>query len=175
MGNIGRAVDEVATTAMGGMKAAKATLEGLSGVFRQLATEHGEVSALLQHIKMSSDPKVRAEMFPKIRAELLSHEKGELAVVYPALRAHPETQEMADQHDREASQLEKVINELSAMPVQSDTWELTLSTMIDLVQRHVAEEENQIFPAGQRVLGKQSEALLARYEAARAEAKNRLA
>jgi iron-sulfur cluster repair protein YtfE (RIC family) len=168
-------LDQAASKTMGGMKAAKATLEGLTGVFRHLAQEHGEVSALLMHVKLSSDPKVRAELFPKIRAELLSHEKGEVAVVYPALRAHAETQLMADKHDGEASQLEKVIDELTKLPVESEVWGTTFEALVDLVQRHVTEEETVFFPAGERVLGAQSEAMQKRYENIKAEAMKRLA
>jgi iron-sulfur cluster repair protein YtfE (RIC family) len=163
-------LDEIASKAMGGVKAVKATLEGLTGVFRHLAQEHGEVSALLLHVKMSSDPKVRAELFPKIRKELLSHEKGEVAVVYPAFRANPETERYADKHDQEASQLEKVIAELTALPVHSANWGTTFDALVELVQRHVTEEESLMFPAGQRVLSAQADAMLARYESVKSEA-----
>jgi hypothetical protein len=162
-------LDEVASKAMGGVKAAKATIEGLSGVFRKLAQEHGEVSALLLHVKMSSDPKVRDELFPKIRRELLSHEKAEREVVYPALRAHAATQLIADKHDKEAGELEKVIAELTSMSTKSEGWTVTFDALVDLVQRHVAEEEHEFFPAGARVLGSQTETLLAQYESVKAE------
>jgi iron-sulfur cluster repair protein YtfE (RIC family) len=167
-------LDEIASKAMGGVKVVKATLEGLTGVFRHLAQEHGEVSALLLHVKMSSDPKVREELFPKIRKELLSHEKGEVEVVYPAFRAHADTERYADKHDQEASQLEKVIAELSALPVRSENWGTTFDALVELVQRHVTEEESLMFPAGQRVLSAQADALLTRYESAKTEAMKRV-
>jgi hypothetical protein len=66
---------------MGAVKATKAKIKGLTGVFERLSREHGEVMALLLRVKASSHPEVRAELFPKIRAELLSHEKGELLEV----------------------------------------------------------------------------------------------
>jgi len=53
--------EELASKAMGAMKVGKATIEGLTGIFRKLAQEHGEVSALLMRVKSSSDPQVRAE------------------------------------------------------------------------------------------------------------------
>jgi hemerythrin superfamily protein len=158
--------EKIASKAMGGMKAAKATIEGLSGVFRHLAQEHGEVTALLLRVKMSSDPKVRIELFPTIRKELLGHERCELDVVYPAMEPHAELQQMVAQHRQEAAELEKLLEQLVALDYRDEAWMTTFASMVDTIQRHTQEEENQIFPAAQRVLGdEESEALLPRFEA----------
>lgn len=160
--------EKIASKAMGGIKAAKATVEGLTGVFRHLAQEHGEVTALLLRVKTSSDPKVRIELFPTIRKELLSHEHGELEVVYPAMEPHDELKPMVAQHRQEAAQLEKMLEQLVALDYQDEAWMTTFSSMVDIIQRHTQEEENQIFPAAQKVLGDdEAEALLPRFEAAK--------
>jgi hypothetical protein len=163
-------LEELASKTMGGAKAVKATLEGLSGVFRKLAQEHGEVSALLLRVKSSDDPEVRAKLFPEIRKNLLAHERGELTVVYPAFRAHPETEMIADKHDREASQLEKMLTQLTAMSVRDSAWATTFDALVDLVRNHVQEEESQFFPAGERVFGDRTRALQEQYETVKAQA-----
>lgn len=158
--------EKIASTAMGGMKAAKATVEGLTGVFRHLAQEHGEVTALLLRVKMSSDPKVRIELFPTIRKELLSHERGELDVVFPAMEPHDELKQMVAQHRQEAAELEKLLEQLVALDYHDDAWMTTFSGMVDTIQRHTQEEESQIFPAAQNALGDdEANALLPRFEA----------
>lgn len=158
--------EKIASKAMGGMKAAKATIEGLSGVFRHLAQEHGEVTALLLRVKTSSDPKVRIELFPTIRKELLSHERGELDVVFPAMEPHAELQAMVAQHRQEAAELEKMLEQLITLDYHGAAWMTTFESMVDTIQRHTQEEESEFFPAAQKVLGDdEAKALLPRFEA----------
>jgi hypothetical protein len=167
-------VEELASKAMGVTKAVKASLEGLSGVFRKLAQEHGEVTALLLRVKSSDDLEVRAKLFPEIRKNLLAHEQGELSVVYPAFRAYPETEIIADKHAQEASQLEEMLTQLTALPVGEQGWATAFDALVDLVQNHVKEEEGQFFPAGERVLGDRTKELQKQYEAFKAQAMKQL-
>jgi iron-sulfur cluster repair protein YtfE (RIC family) len=166
--------EELASKVVGTAKAAKATLEGLNGVFRHLAREHGEVSTLLMRLKMSSDPDTRRELWPTIRRELLSHEQGEMKVVYPAFRQNPETQAMAEEHDQDAEGLEETIDELTGIAVDSDQWQPTLERLIAQVQEHVRDEEEEYFPIADRAFKDRSDEMLTRFEQAKAEAMRQL-
>ena len=157
-------VENIASKAMGAMKGGKAALEGLRGVFRKLAQEHGEVAALLMRVKSSSDPKVRADLFPKIRNELLSHEKAEMTIVYPAFREFPETVDIAEKHDREAGALRNQLDLLNVTVYDDPSWTTQFEALVDLVQRHVAEEEGDFFPKGQKLLGDRAEELQKEFE-----------
>ncbi|HZU84656.1 MAG TPA: hemerythrin domain-containing protein [Polyangiaceae bacterium] len=160
----------MASKAMGAMKAAKATIEGLSGIFKHLAREHGEVTALLMRVKMSSDGAVRRDLFPKIRSELLSHERGELREVYPVFRQHAELRTIADNHDREAGQLEQMLDDLNATSYDDSAWASKFGKLVDLVSHHAKEEENDFFPAASKVIGKdEAEQMKTRYETTKAE------
>jgi hypothetical protein len=157
-------VEKVASEVMGAVKAAKATVENLSGVFKQLAREHGEVTALLLRLKISSDPKVRRELFPTIREELLSHEKGELAVVYPVFREHEELAAYAEMHEAEAGALARTIDQLTGMAYDDADWGASFARLTDMVARHVKEEEDEFFPVASKLLGKEATAQMnARY------------
>ncbi len=145
--------EQIASKAMGAMKAAKATVRGLGGVFRKLSQEHGEVTALLMRVKRSTDVAVRRNLFPDIRRELLAHEKAELQVVYPAFRRHPELAQIADAHQNEADQMEQVIHQLSATDYADASWGRMFDRLVDLVMHHATEEENQYFPKASRVMG----------------------
>jgi Hemerythrin HHE cation binding domain len=155
--------EQLASKAMGAIKAAKATLVGLTGVFKKLEQEHGEVSALLLRVKMSSDVGIRRELFPKIRAELLAHEKGELRHVYPMFRTHPATQHIAEHHDQEAMQLHDTLEQLARMDITSEGWKTTFDRMVEMVQHHVKEEETEYFPAGQKAFADRTEEMLKAY------------
>jgi hemerythrin superfamily protein len=146
--------EKIASDVMGAVKATKGKLQGQTGVFEQLTREHGEVTALLLRLKTSSDPKLRSELFPKIRAELLSHEKGELTVVYPVFRKHTELAGFAEEHESEAGAMEQTINELSAIGFEDEGWGEKFESLLDQVQHHTQEEEDEFFPTASKVLGK---------------------
>lgn len=167
-------LEELASKAVGTVKAAKATLQGLNGVFRHLEREHGEVSALLMRLKASSDPKTRSELWPTIRKELLSHERAEKQEVYPAFRSESETQSMADEHDEDAEGLEETIAELTATAPDSSDWQPVLDRLIQLVQEHVRDEEEVYFPIADNVFRDRSDDMLQRFEKAKAEAMKQL-
>ena len=162
--------EKAASETMGAAKAAKATIENLSGVFKELMREHGEVTALLMRLKMSSDLGLRRQLFPTIREALLAHEKGELAVVYPAFREHADLVGYADAHESEATTLEHKIRRLSAMPYDDGHWAIAFTNLVNAVSNHVKEEEGEYFPKASRVLGREaSESMEAPYEAKKRE------
>jgi hypothetical protein len=159
-------VETVASKAMGALKSAKAKIGGLTGVFAQLSREHGEVTALLLRVKASSDPKVREELFPTIRAELLAHEKGELLEVYPAFREHAELADFADEHDREAQELQLQLEALEGVEYTDPKWADLFAELVQRVSRHVKDEESRFFPVASRILGPdEAERMLAQYQA----------
>jgi hemerythrin superfamily protein len=163
------AFEKTASNVMGAAKTVKATLENLSGVFKQLEKEHGEVTALLRIVNASSDPAKRRELFPRIRAELLAHEKGELAEVYPAFREHANLAGYAEIHEREAGTLEQTITKLTSIDYADPKWGSTFAELVAAVTHHVKEEEGDFFPAANRELGKDAaEQLKDRYLAAKA-------
>jgi len=156
-------VEKVASKIMGTAKKAKGTLEGLSPVFKTLMEEHGQVSALLLRLKASSDLETRRRLWPTIRKELLSHEKAEVAVVYPMFKQDAETSQLAVEHDEEADQLSSQIGRLEELDLADPAWDPLFQQLVELVTHHVHEEESSIFPAGQRRLGRQLEGLEATY------------
>ena len=162
-------IEQAASKVMGAAKQVKGAMEGLSGVFRTLIQEHGEVSALLTRLKASNEPDVRARRFPLIRKELLSHEKGELAVVYPEYEQHAETADLAVHHYREATLMEGLIERLSSTDMASESWGQTFDELVTAVQHHVREEENNFFPAGQQVFPNKLDELDRRYHAKKQE------
>lgn len=143
--------DSIIAKGTGKMKGVKARLAGLEGVFKTLSEQHGEAKVLIDKIK--SDPKKRAELWPTLRKDLVSHERAEMREVYTELREHFETSALADHHDEEAGELDRVIQELSALDLASDEWGRLFATLGEKVIHHATEEEKEIFPAAQPVIG----------------------
>jgi hypothetical protein len=167
-------IEAFAAKTVGAAKAAKAAFEGLDGVFRLLIREHGEVSALLLRLKISTDPKTRRELWPQIRAELLAHEQAEKTEVYPAFLEEADTRAMAQEHTHDAAELEEAISELSATAADSEQWQPVLERLIAMVQEHVRDEEEEYFPIADRLFKDRSDDMLARFEKAKAKALRQL-
>lgn len=161
--------EKAASKVAGAAKEVKAMFEGVTGVFKELMREHGEVTALLLRVKGSANLDVRRELFPEIRAELVSHEKGELAEVYPAFLKHESLAGFAERHEGDAGTLERMITRLSAVPYEDASWGPMFDELVEAVARHVKEEENEFFPTASRTLGKATtEAMTPAFEAKKA-------
>ena len=144
-------MDSVIAKGTGKVKGVKARLGGLEGVFKTLSEQHGEAKALIDRIK--SDPKKRAELWPTLRKELVSHERAEMREVYTELREHGETSALADHHDEEAGELDRLIEQLSTLDLASGEWGRLFATLGEKVVHHATEEEKEIFPKAQPVIG----------------------
>jgi hemerythrin superfamily protein len=144
-------LDEMMAHGMGKAHGFKARIDGLLGVFKTLAEQHGEAGALLKKVK--ADPDKRADLWPTIKEALTAHEQGELRAVYPAMREYAELAPLADQHDGEASELTAMIQRLDATNIKSPQWTSLFDQLVDMVMAHVDEEEGSIFPQAQAIMG----------------------
>ena len=142
-------MDSMLSKGAGMVKGVKARLEGLTGVFKTLAEQHGEVTAMIK--RLQSKPEKKPELWPEIRRELLSHERGEMREVYPVLRQHVQTRALAEHHDQEAAELERLIEQIDG--ATADEWRPLFDQLVDAVTRHANEEENEIFPRAQEAIG----------------------
>jgi hypothetical protein len=145
---------DVTAKSMGLAKEAKVTLEGLTGLFQTLAKEHGEAGALLKRAAQSSNDGEWKRLFPNVRAQLLAHERGELAVLYPKLLAREETRRLAEDHNREADEMETLVEALHQSGFGDSEWASRVHKLVEAVEHHTTEEESSYFPQAQATLGK---------------------
>ena len=142
-------MDSMLSKGAGVMKGVKARLEGLTGVFKTLAEQHGEVTAMLK--RLQSKPEKKAELWPEIRRALLSHERGEVRELYPVLRQHVQTRALAEHHDQEAAEMERLIERIDT--ATADDWRPLFDQLVDVVIHHANQEEHDIFPKAQEAIG----------------------
>ena len=64
-------LEEATGKAVGFAKEVKATFKGLTGVFKVLCEQHGEVSALLKRAASAEKVEKRLDLWGKIRQELI--------------------------------------------------------------------------------------------------------
>jgi hypothetical protein len=142
-------MDSMIAKGAGKMKGVRARLDGLVGVFKTLAEQHGEVKVLLK--RLQDKPEKKSELWPEIRRELLSHERGEKREVYPVLRHHAQTRALAEHHDQEAAEMESMIATLDRG--EALDWQALYDQLVDSVIHHAEEEEKEIFPKAQDAIG----------------------
>jgi hypothetical protein len=144
-------MDQIISKGTGLAHELQARMDGLVGVFATLAEQHGEAGALLK--RAQADESKRPELWPTIRAALRAHEQGELREVYPVLRQYSQLTAYADRHETEASELSKTIDQMNMLAPRSPQFAALLDKLVGLVDAHVAEEEKEIFPTAQKVIG----------------------
>jgi iron-sulfur cluster repair protein YtfE (RIC family) len=146
----GKRTERAIAKTHGAVKGLRARLGGLTGVFETLAKQHGEVISLIDQLRKT--PGRRAALWPELRNALLAHERAEMRVIFPELRMYDQLRPLANQHDAEATELERMIHDLDA-ELEADAWGNLLDRLADQVQRHVHEEETATFPRAQAALG----------------------
>ena len=147
-------LENLASKAAGKAAAIGARAKGLTGVFATLAEQHQEAAILLKRARGTDDVEKRRDLWVTIRRELLSHEKGELDVVYPALERHPATRDIAQRHSADAQTLEATITQIDTVGCASPEWPTLIERLVTLVEHHVDEEEHEFFPRAQEAIGK---------------------
>ena len=87
-------IENIAAKAAGKVGAIEAMAKGLNGVFVTLAEQHHEACVLLSRAEGTKDAEKRRELWTEIKKQLVSHERAELAEVYPALGSDSRTEDI---------------------------------------------------------------------------------
>lgn len=125
-----------------------ATLKGLSGVFKNLLAEHSEAFVLVKQLGMRSEAQRNADVEPSSCVgpgrcvEAFSHERGEMAQGYAALRALVQN-ELLVENDADASDLADAMAALDAINPGSPEWGPTFLQVSELLEAH-AQDESEV-------------------------------
>lgn len=119
-------------------------------VIAVLTHDHRQVQALfgeLERTRHDADPKRRKNLADRVTIELVRHATAEEQFLYPAVRLNVDGgAELADREIGEHAQVERSLKELHGMQPEDVPFEPTLQNLIALVEAHIAEEEQTLFP-----------------------------
>ncbi len=138
----------------------------------QLLTEdHRRVKKLLEELEATTERgvKTRTDLFATIKTELTVHEIIEEEIFYPALKQHPKAKDIVLEAYEEHHVVDTLIGELSALPVDDETWGAKAKVMKENIEHHVEEEEGEMFTKARQVFDEAELALLGETMAARKE------
>jgi hemerythrin superfamily protein len=113
-----------------------------------LKTEHAMTLSLFDQLEATDDKATgtRTGLLMKIKYALSKHALQEENVIYPALREANETAD-ADELNSEHGYVKSYLYELENMPKASAEFMARVKSFRSMLEEHIREEEDRIFPA----------------------------
>lgn len=152
----------VAGAAMGfaanmGRKFLVQATSGMSGDWADaLMTEHKMTLAVFDKIEATDDSQttMRATLLAKLKFALSKHSIEEEMVIYPALRQAGRSDE-ADELTSDHGYVKTYLYELENMEKDSPQWLARVRDFRKMIEEHIREEEDELFPALRAKLSEQ--------------------
>jgi hemerythrin superfamily protein len=112
-----------------------------------LKTEHEMTLAIFDKIEATDDSQtmMRSHLLMKLKYALTKHALEEENVIYPALRQANETEE-ADDLTSDHGYVKTYLYELENLPKDDPQWLARVRDFRTMIEEHMREEENDIFP-----------------------------
>ena len=89
--------------------------------------------------------KTRAELFDRLKSEITAHEQMEEEILYPALKEHPKSKDIAYEGFEEHHVVDEIFEELEQTPVDSPEWTAKFKVAKENLEHHIEEEESEMF------------------------------
>jgi iron-sulfur cluster repair protein YtfE (RIC family) len=112
-----------------------------------LKTDHDKVETLFETVKANEDGN-NAATFRKIKEELDVHAHIEEMIFYPHLldKGDKELKKIVREGVEEHAQVKDLLVEIAALSGDSPTFKAKLKVLMENVEHHVEEEEDEMFP-----------------------------
>ena len=125
-----------------------------------LKADHKKVRGLLSDFEDTSNRATtqREELLQTIERELKIHTRIEEEIFYPAFREAAEKQDdkrLFYEALEEHHVVDLVLAELPQVDPAADTFEAKITVLRELIEHHVEEEQDEIFPMAEKKLGKE--------------------
>lgn len=125
-------------------------------IFHALIRDHRRAAALMDRISRDGgDPEARDALFFQLKEELEVHAIAEESTFYAALRDHPAGREKIDEASREHDRMTAILEELADMSANEGTWLANFMRLKVTVQRHLQDEETELFALARELLDQQ--------------------
>lgn len=113
-----------------------------------LATEHRMALAIFDKLEQTRDDQKmkRSTLLTQLKHALGKHAFEEENVVYPALRQHGDS-EHADKLNHDHGYVKQYLYELENMAKDDPQWLSKVGEFRQMIEEHMREEENEVFPA----------------------------
>ncbi|HSP97322.1 MAG TPA: hemerythrin domain-containing protein [Candidatus Dormibacteraeota bacterium] len=121
-----------------------------------LKRQHREVEGLFAQVKKAKHGSQRRTLVDEIGEKLRAHMMIEETIFYPAVAEEVTTKkvkEMVPEAYEEHHVVQLVLDELPDVDFEDERFEAKMTVLEELIQHHVGEEEETMFPAAEKALG----------------------
>jgi hemerythrin superfamily protein len=124
-----------------------------------LKRDHRTVASLFESFEKAKEmdrETSKSELFASIRKELDAHTRVEEEVFYPAFGEAAEKdddKELVLEAGEEHKQVKTLLAELEGLDADDKTFDAKMKVLKDNIEHHVEEEEKEMFPDAQKLLG----------------------
>ena len=118
-----------------------------------LQHEHRTVKKLLKQMVASEDGKIRTALFSEFRVAMIKHARAEERALYePLAKANGrETEIEAKEGYIEHALIDSLVEQLKKARNKTTTdWSARIKVLSELIEHHIAEEENDFFPTARK-------------------------
>jgi len=122
-------------------------------VFELLKKDHQKVKSLFEKIEDTGGDKTKDKIFKELAQDLAVHSKLEETIVYPRFKEFEELSEMVAEAIEEHQVAEQLLEELAGMKEKGEQWDAKLTVLKEMIEHHVEEEEGELFPEAEELLG----------------------
>jgi hemerythrin superfamily protein len=136
-----------------------------------IKADHGRVEQLFRELEQAGDRayKTKQRLVEQIINELEVHATIEEESYYPAVeaKARKDGKELVAEAVEEHHVVKVLLGELATMSAEDDAFDAKVTVLIENVRHHVEEEERELLPQSEEVLGEEELARLGEEMAAR--------
>lgn len=123
-------------------------------LYEMLHRDHEKVKDLFNLLErvVEPDDSRRELLFASLYRELDIHYQVEEKFFYSQLKGEEETRELVLESMDEHKDMKKLLDALESMDMGVAEWTAKLRTLRENMERHVEEEENEIFPRAKKLI-----------------------
>jgi len=122
-----------------------------------LKREHQTAMRLIEALEDADDQaeseSANQEAFDHLNELLKTHAGIEQEILYPAMKEFSESRDLVREFHKEHKEIDQSLASLSAMKPGTEPFQKALSILRENMDRHVDEEENELFPLAESLCG----------------------
>lgn len=119
-----------------------------------LTQDHKKALSLIETLEGASDGTGNyADAFNQLEANLKLHMREEEEVYYPALSGYEQFEGTEEHLESEHQMVRQMLAQMNELAPSSDEFQTLLTEMKTALEKHMTEEEDDIFPESIEVLG----------------------
>jgi hemerythrin-like domain-containing protein len=136
-----------------------------------IRSDHRTVEKLFSEFEQAGERayKTKQGLVEQITRELEVHATIEEETFYPAVqaKARKDSKELVDEAVEEHHLVRVTLGELAGLPPEDDAFDAKVQVLIENVRHHLEEEESEMLPQAEKLLGQEELARLGEEMAAR--------